>query len=137
MLGYNNSRSFDRDDLTHAEMTAEQVALVLSKSQLLEEERKQVKQLTALHEVARVATHVDNEDALIESVTDIIGRNLFPDNFGILLLDEDGGFLHPHPSYRFFSPKEIVANHGPARRGCNGPGGSDRTAAIDWKCENA
>ena len=110
MLGYNNGRSFDHDDLTHAEMTAEQVALVLSKSQLLEEERKQVKQLTALHEVARVATHVDNEDALIESVTDIIGRNLFTDNFGILLLDEQGGFLHPHPSYRFFSQKEIVAN---------------------------
>jgi diguanylate cyclase (GGDEF)-like protein len=110
LLGYNNRRTFDHDDMVHAEMTAKQVALVLSKSQLLEEERKQVRQLTALHEVARVATHVDNEDALIESVTDIIGRNLFPDNFGILLLDEGGEFLHPHPSYRFFSANEIVAD---------------------------
>jgi diguanylate cyclase (GGDEF)-like protein len=108
LLGFNNRRAFDHDDMVHAELTAEQVALVLSKSQLLEEERKQVRQLTALHEVARVATHVDNEDALIENVTDIIGRNLFPDNFGILLLDEGGEFLHPHPSYRFFSPNEIV-----------------------------
>lgn len=110
LLGHNNRRSFDNDDMIHAELTAEQVALVLSKSQLLEEERKQVKQLTALHEVARVSTHVDNEDALIESVTDIIGRNLFPDNFGILLLDEGGEFLRPHPSYRFFSSKQIAAN---------------------------
>lgn len=110
LLGFNNRRSFDHDDMIHAELTAEQVALVLSKSQLLEEERKQVKQLTALHEVARVATQVDNEDALIESVTDIIGRNLYPDNFGILLLDEGGKYLHPHPSYRFFSQNEIVAD---------------------------
>lgn len=115
LLGYNARRSFDRDDLSHAELTAEQVALVLSKSQLLEEERKQVKQLTALHDVARVATHMDNEDALIESVTEIIGRNLFPDNFGILLLDEEGKFLQPHPSYRFFSANEIVAS--PVRLG--------------------
>ena len=107
LLGYNRTRSFDEDEITHAELTAEQVALVLSKSQLLEEERKQVKQLTALHDVAQIATQADNEDTLIERVTDVIGKNLFPDNFGILLLDEHNGVLHPHPSYRFFSVEGI------------------------------
>ena len=108
-LGYNRHRLFDEDTVTHGEITAEQVALVLSKTLQLEEERKQIKQLSALHDVAQVATQVDNEDALIERVTGIIGDNLYPDNFGILLLDEDGDVLHPHPSYRFFSAEEIQA----------------------------
>jgi diguanylate cyclase (GGDEF)-like protein len=36
-------------------------------------------------------------------VTDVIGQNLFPDNFGILLLDEQTEILHAHSPYRFFS----------------------------------
>ena len=103
LLGYRKARSFDESDLMHARATAEQVALVLSKSLLLEEERKQVKQLTALHAISLIAIDVDNEDELIVRVTEIIGRNLFPDNFGILLLDEQDEILHAHSSYRFFS----------------------------------
>jgi diguanylate cyclase (GGDEF)-like protein len=106
LLGYRKPHSFDESDLLHARVTAEQVALVLSKSLLLEEERKQVKQLTALHAISLIAIDVDNEDELIVRVTDIIGRNLFPDNFGILLLDEQSEILHAHPSYRFFSAQE-------------------------------
>jgi len=105
-LGYNKTRSFDENDLVHGRLTAEQVALVLSKSLLLEDERKQVKQLTALHDIALISIEVDSEDELINRVTDIIGRNLFPDNFGILLLTEETGLLHAHPSYRFFSSEE-------------------------------
>ena len=104
LLGYNKARSFNENDLLHAQLTAEQVSLVLSKILLLEEERKQVKQLTALHDIALIAIDVDNEDELINRVTDIIGQNLFTDNFGILLLDVPSGILHAHPSYRFFSP---------------------------------
>ena len=103
ILGYNKSRSFDTDEISRAETAANQIALVLSKVQLLEEERKQVKQLTALHDVALTSIQVDNEDQLIERVTKIIGNNLFPDNFGILLVDEQNGILHPHPSYHFSS----------------------------------
>ena len=107
LLGYNNSRRFDDNDILHAEITAEQVALVVSKSLLLEEERKQVKQLTALHDVALTSIESDNEDQLIERVTDIIGQNLFLDNFGIMLLDEEAGLLQAHPSYRFHSTEKI------------------------------
>ena len=107
LLGYNRRRQFDDNDILHAEITAEQVALVISKSLLLEEERKQVKQLTALHDVALISIEADNEDQLIERVTDIIGQNLFPDNFGIMLLDEAAGLLRAHPSYRFHSNNKI------------------------------
>src|SRR6185369_7560952 len=103
LLGYNQTHLFDEGELTRAEMTAEQVALVLAKSILLEEERKRVKQLTALHDISLISIEVDNEDELINRVTDVIGQNLFTDNFGILLLDEASGILKAHPSYRFFS----------------------------------
>ena len=106
LLGYKKACSFEESDLLHAHLAAEQVSLVLSKTLLLEEERKQVKQLTALHDIAQIAIEADDEDELIRRVTDLIGRNLFTDNFGILLLDEQAGVLHAHPSYRFFSDGE-------------------------------
>ena len=106
LLGYNRCQLFNGKELDRAQVAAEQVALVLSKSLLLEEERKQVKQLTALHDIALISIDVDNENELINRVTDIIGQNLFPDNFGILLMDEQADILHAHPSYRFFSEEE-------------------------------
>jgi GAF domain-containing protein len=106
LLGYNESRSFNENEMSRARIAADQIASVVSKSLLLEEERKQVRQLTALHDIALIAIDVDNEDELIHRVTDVIGQNLFPDNFGILLLDEQTGILHPHPSYRFSDPEE-------------------------------
>ncbi len=120
LLGYNKTRLFDENDLTRAEMTAEQVALLLAKSILLEEERKQVKQLTALHDISLISIEVDNEDELINRVTDIIGQNLFTDNFGILLLDEQTGILQAHPSYRFFSSEKRGAMNMPIEKGITG-----------------
>ncbi|HET9914972.1 MAG TPA: diguanylate cyclase [Anaerolineales bacterium] len=107
LLGYNKSRDFPENEISRAQIAAEQIAQVLSKSLLLEEERKQVKQLTALHDIALISIEVDSEDELINRVTDIIGQNLFPDNFGILLLDEPAGILRAHSSYRFFSSEEL------------------------------
>lgn len=107
ILGYSSERSFNEKYISRAEVVAEQVALVVSKSQMLEEERKQLRRLTALHDVALTSIDADNEDELIESVTGTIGNNLFPDNFGILLLDESASFLRPHPSYRFYNPKKM------------------------------
>ncbi len=106
LLGYNKSRSFHENEINRAQVAAEQIALVLSKSLLLEEERKRVKQLTALHDISLISIEVDNEDELINRVTDVIGQNLFPDNFGILLLDEASGILKAHPSYRFFTAED-------------------------------
>ena len=120
LLGYRKPHLFDDSDLLHARATSEQVALVLSKSLLLEEERKQVKQLTALHAISLIAIDVDNQDELIVRVTEIIGRNLFPDNFGILLLDEQNGILHAHPSYRFFLAEERRMMDVPLEKGITG-----------------
>jgi diguanylate cyclase (GGDEF)-like protein len=120
LLGYQKCYSFHERDLLHAQLTAEQISLVLSKSLLLEEERKQVRRLTALHDIALTAIDVDNEDELIDRVTDIIGKNLFLDNFGILLLDIQAGILHAHRSYRFFSAEERHMMDFPLEKGITG-----------------
>ena len=120
LLGYCQKRGFDQSEIDRARTASEQVASVLSKSLLLEEERKQVKQLTALHDIALISIDVDNEDELINRVTDVIGQNLFPDNFGILLLDEKSDMLHAHPSYRFFSSEERHMMDVPLERGVTG-----------------
>jgi diguanylate cyclase (GGDEF)-like protein len=120
LLGYNQRQTFEQNLIDRAKIVAEQVASVLSKSLLLEEERKQVKQLTALHDSALIAIDEDNEDELINRVTDIIGQNLFPDNFGIFLLDEQNGILHAHPSYRFFTAEERHIIDVPIEKGITG-----------------
>ena len=107
ILGYNKSRLFDPGEISRAEIAANQIALVLSKTQLLEEAHKQVIELTALHDVAVASIEADSEDQLIEHVTNIIGQNLFLDNFGVMLLDENSEILHAHSSYRFLSTEEL------------------------------
>lgn len=116
-LGYNTFRDFDPAEIAYAESAAQQIALVLTKIRLLEDTQKQVKKLTILHEVALVSTQVESIDQLIERVTGIIGKNLFPNNFGVLLMDEVKGVLRPHASYRFGSttdrfPAEIPLGQG-------------------------
>lgn len=58
---------------------------------------RQVKELTVLHSVAIAAAESEREDEIIERVTHIIGQ-LYPEVCGVLLLDESGNSLTPHPS---------------------------------------
>ena len=120
LLGYNKKRQLAAEDISQAEIIAEHVVLVLSKSRLLEEERRRVRQLTALHDVALTAIEADSEDHLIERVTDIIGQNLFPDNFGLLMLDEPSGMLRAHPSYRFYMSEDLKTQDVPLGKGITG-----------------
>jgi putative methionine-R-sulfoxide reductase with GAF domain len=119
-LGYNESHSFGQNEMRQAEIAAHQISLVLMKIQLYEDAQKRVKQLTVLHEIAVISTQVDTVDRLIESATEIIGKNLFPDNFGVLLLDEEKGILHAHPSYRFVSKNDLFASDVPLGQGVTG-----------------
>lgn len=120
LLGFNQHRSFSPREMDRAQMTAEQLSQVLSKSLLLEEERTQVRQLSALHDISLIAIEADNEDELINGVTEVIGQNLFPDNFGILFLDEQTGMLNAHPSYRTSSAGEPRMMNIPVELGITG-----------------
>ncbi len=68
--------------------------------------QRQLKELTILHEVALAGTRAENVDNLIEQITNIIGRSFYPDNFGILLLDQNKRALISHSSYHLGKVKE-------------------------------
>jgi diguanylate cyclase (GGDEF)-like protein len=120
ILGYNQKREFAPQEIAYAEIAAQQIAIILTKLQLLQYAQIQVKQLTALHEVAIIATEAETLDELIERVTEVIGKSLFPDNFGILLMDQDKGVLRSHPSYRFTSGGEMRYTDIPLGLGVSG-----------------
>jgi PAS domain S-box-containing protein len=87
----------------HAERLAafaSQAALALQNARLFEATRRQLEELTVLHAVAVAGTEAADEDALIERATGIIGETLYPDVFGVMLVDEAAGALRVHPSYR-------------------------------------
>jgi PAS domain S-box-containing protein len=59
---------------------------------------RQVKELTILHMVATASAESTTEDMILNGTTRIIG-SIFMEVCGILLLDESGELLVPHPSY--------------------------------------
>jgi GAF domain-containing protein len=76
------------------------VASAIEQLRLFETSQHRLKELTILNAVSRACTEATNVDSLIEEVTQIIGGSLYPDNFGVLLLNTEGDALYPHPSYR-------------------------------------
>ncbi len=61
---------------------------------------RQLKELSVLHAVATAGAEASDVDSLIERATQIIGETFYPDNFGLLLLDEADRCVRPHDSYR-------------------------------------
>jgi GAF domain-containing protein/signal transduction histidine kinase/CheY-like chemotaxis protein len=61
---------------------------------------RQLKELSVLHAVAIASAEASDVDSLIERATQIIGEAFYPDNFGLLLLDDKNHCLLPHDSYR-------------------------------------
>jgi PAS domain S-box-containing protein len=61
--------------------------------------QRRLDELVILHEVALAGTQATNIDELIEHITDIVVKNLYPDNFGIFVYDQEMDLLTPHPSY--------------------------------------
>lgn len=80
-----------------------------------ESQKRQLKELAILHEVALLSVQMTNENTLIEKVTGVIGRTFVSNNFGVVLHNEGSNFLVAHPSYRFnqpYSTKFISINEG-------------------------
>ncbi|HEX2981412.1 MAG TPA: PAS domain S-box protein, partial [Anaerolineaceae bacterium] len=56
-------------------------------------------EILVLYEVAKAAFDAVNTDELISSTSQIIGERLFPQTFGVVLVDRKQGMLRFHPSY--------------------------------------
>ncbi len=106
-LAYNQPREFSDVEIQQGELASHQIAIALTRVQSFEIAERRIKELRVLNEIAVASTQVESEDNLLELATEIIGRNLFPDNFGILLLDEKSGLLHAHPSYRVYNQASL------------------------------
>jgi len=96
----NKPGGFDQDDTRLLGIFASQASFVIQNIQLLASERRRNEELSVLNAIATAATGAHNEDELIEFVTHMIGEKLYPDNFGIMILDEEGALLQLHSSYR-------------------------------------
>ncbi len=95
--------AYDESDERLLNTIAGTLAAAIEQTRLFETSQRRLKELTILNAVAIASTQATSIDELIEKVTLIIGESLYPDNFGVLLLNKDGATLSPHPSYRGIS----------------------------------
>ena len=86
------------------------MATAIEQLRLFETSQRRLQELTILNAVSLASTEAVNIDELIEKVTQIIGESLYPDNFGVLLLNENSDTLHPHSSYRGISRVDAPPN---------------------------
>ena len=99
MIAANKSGGFSDKDIRLMEIFCSQAEVVVENTRLLSAERRRAEELSALHKISIAATEAHNEDELIERVMSVISERLFPDNFGILLVDEKRNELYLHSSY--------------------------------------
>lgn len=93
--------AFNQDDFAVLSAAANLASLALTRASSVNAERRQLLELSALYEVSLAVARAADEDDLIARVTEIVGKKLYPSNFGVLLLDEAAGVLRPHPSYHW------------------------------------
>jgi PAS domain S-box-containing protein len=99
MIVHDRIYNFGKDEILLGKHAANQVALAISKTRLLEETQRQFDELSILHMVSTAASGATDEDILIAEVTHVIGQAFRMNMFGILLIDESVNGLRCHPSY--------------------------------------
>ena len=91
---------FDRDANGHLSRLLSVMDDVTASKQAEQALQRQLRELSTLHNIARSSIQVNTIDELVELVTKEVGNAFYPENFGVLLLDEDGKVLKAHQSYR-------------------------------------
>jgi PAS domain S-box-containing protein len=108
--------AFTESDERLLNTVAGTLAAAIEQLRLLETSQRHLQELTILNTVSLACTRATSLDDLVENITQIIGESLYPDNFGVLLLNEEGTALTPHSSYRGIStqgfPASISINQG-------------------------
>lgn len=99
IISHEHAYAFSESDVSLYEQASSQIALALSAARLFEETRRQLEELKVLHSLATAGAEAESEDALLERATQLMKESLFPDNFGVLLYDEEEQSLHRHYTY--------------------------------------
>jgi len=79
---------------------------------------RQLEELKVLNAISSICAEGNDEDKLIEQVNSIIASSFFPDNFGVILIDEETQQLKKHSSYR--EKVEISDSPYPINQGITG-----------------
>jgi len=110
------SNAYDESDERLLNTIAGTLATAIEQLRLFETSQRRLKELTILNRMSLASTDATSVGELIENITQIIGESLYPDNFGVLLLNEEGTALQPHSSYRGITngkfTAEIPLEHG-------------------------
>ncbi|HOU15524.1 MAG TPA: GAF domain-containing protein [Anaerolineae bacterium] len=97
-IAFHHPHDFNPNELRALELLGDQAAIAIRNAELFEAAQRRLQELTVVYAVATAGVESTGEDELIERATDLIGATLYPDNFGILLRQDDA--LHIHRSYR-------------------------------------
>ncbi len=84
--------------LQNAQLYAQSESRALELAQLYNATQRQLDELRILHTLASLAAELTSADTLIGRATELLGYVLHPIAYGVLLLDESGLVLRPHPS---------------------------------------
>jgi GAF domain-containing protein len=98
LISYAGPHQPGEAELRILSLLGEQAAAAIENARLFDAVRLQLEELTLLHSVAVAATESRTSDELIARATDLIGQTLPARFCGVMLLDEAGENLHPHPS---------------------------------------
>ncbi len=93
---------------------------LLERKQAEDALHQRLAELTVLHAVAAAGAEATDLDTLIERATEVIGKTLYPDNLGLVLVNEADGSLRSYPSYRSPGGNEIEIRTLPKERGIVG-----------------
>lgn len=78
---------------------ADMAAVAIDKARLYEETQHRLDEVALLHKIALAATSALDFDLMISRAVDAIQQTLGFEYVGLLLLDESGDYLSPHPSF--------------------------------------
>jgi signal transduction histidine kinase len=87
------------DELNALLVLVNQIGTAIDNKRLLDSASRHLDELIALHAIAAAGTEAESEDEFLSRATQVVGKSLFPTNFGVLLLDEKQRVLTHHASY--------------------------------------
>jgi signal transduction histidine kinase len=95
----NQESPLGQDEMNTLLVLTNQIGAAIQNKTLLEAANRHLEELIALHAIATAGMEEADEDKFLSRATKVVGKSLFPTNFGVLLLNEKQGVLLHHASY--------------------------------------
>ncbi len=99
----NKNEELGTDDLNALQILCNQLGTVIHNKRLLQLSRRHLDETRALHAIATAGMASSDEDEFLAEAARVVGKSLFSDNFGILLIDPAGRMLE-HKAYHQVGP---------------------------------